>query len=64
MDSPGTCPSAPPRLLPLDTGPAATMGDRLTSLHRQIIAAVPEVDRIACVLYDPDTDLLKTYIDS
>jgi len=40
------------------------MGDRLAGLHRQIIAVVPEVDQIACVLYDPDTDLLKTYVDS
>jgi len=40
------------------------MGERLTSLHRQIIRVVPEVDQLACVLYDADTDLLKTYVDS
>ena len=54
----------PPRLRPLATEPAATMGDRLAGLHRQIVGVVPEVDQIACVLYDADTDLLKTYVDS
>jgi len=67
MDTLGNSPPArpaPPRLLPLAPEPAATMGDRLAGLHRQIIGVVPEVDQIACVLYDPDTDLLKTYVDS
>ncbi|MCS5679819.1 MAG: hypothetical protein NZ603_07975, partial [Acidimicrobiales bacterium] len=40
------------------------MSERLAGLHQQIVGVVPEVDQIACVLYDPDTDLLKTYVDS
>jgi HD-GYP domain-containing protein (c-di-GMP phosphodiesterase class II) len=62
-NSPATRPE-PPRLRPLATEHAATMGERLAALHRQMIAVVPEVDQIACVLYDADTDLLKTYVDS
>lgn len=53
-----------PRLLPLTSERAATMGERLGSLHRQIAAEVPEVDQIACVLHDPDTGMLKTFVDS
>jgi len=54
----------PPRLQSLDLEPAFTMSERLAGLHQQIVGVVPEVDQIACVLYDPDTDLLKTYVDS
>jgi HD-GYP domain-containing protein (c-di-GMP phosphodiesterase class II) len=52
------------RLLPLFNERADTMGERLGSLHRQIAATVPEVDQIACVLHDPDTGRLKTFVDS
>jgi HD-GYP domain-containing protein (c-di-GMP phosphodiesterase class II) len=52
------------RLLPLFNERADTMGERLGSLHRQIAATVPEVDQIACVLHDPDTGMLKTFVDS
>lgn len=58
-ESPGSA-----RLLPLINERAATMGERLGSLHRQIAAVVPEVDQIACVLHDPDTGTLKTFVDS
>jgi HD-GYP domain-containing protein (c-di-GMP phosphodiesterase class II) len=57
-------PPKPAQLRPLVAEPGTTMGERLASLHRQIVGVVPEVDQIACVLYDADTDLLKTYVDS
>lgn len=41
-----------------------TLSDRLQSLHKSIMERMPGVCRIACALYDPDTDLLKTFINS
>lgn len=52
------------RLLPLPEGSGSTMAEQLASLHRQIARVVPQVDQIACVLYDPGTDMLKTYVES
>jgi len=40
------------------------LGTRLRQLHEQLLELVPDVDRIACVLYDPQDDLLKTFVDS
>ncbi|QPN59681.1 HD domain-containing protein [Synechococcus sp. CBW1002] len=37
---------------------------RLEQLHQQLLDLVPTIDRIACALYDPGTDLLKTFINS
>ena len=42
----------------------SSLGERLVALHRQLLADVPSVDRIACALYDPNDDLLKTFIHS
>lgn len=52
------------RLVPLPEGAGATMAEQLASLHRQIARVVPQIDQIACVLYDPGTDMLKTYVES
>jgi len=41
-----------------------SLGDRLKNLHDSILERSPGVCRIACALYDPNTDLLKTYINS
>jgi len=41
-----------------------TLTDRLQGLHHTILERMPGVSRIACALYDPDTDLLKTFINS
>jgi HD-GYP domain-containing protein (c-di-GMP phosphodiesterase class II) len=41
-----------------------TLGLRLQALHEQLLETVPELDRIACALYDPSDDLLKTYVNS
>ncbi len=40
------------------------LGQRLEQLHEQLLALAPEVDRIACVLVDPQDDLLKTFVNS
>lgn len=40
------------------------LGQRLQHLHGQLLELVPSVDRIACVLYDPHDDLLKTFVNS
>lgn len=42
----------------------AMLGQRLRQLHEQLLELVPDVDRIACALYDPKDDLLKTFINS
>lgn len=41
-----------------------TLTDRLQNLHNSIMERMPGVCRIACALYDSDTDLLKTFINS
>ncbi|MEB3352650.1 MAG: HD-GYP domain-containing protein [Cyanobacteriota bacterium] len=40
------------------------LGQRLRQLHAQLLELAPDVDRIACVLYDPQDDLLKTFVNS
>ena len=37
---------------------------RLRQLHEQLLEQVPDVDRIACVLYEERDDLLKTFVNS
>ena len=44
--------------------PPSSLGERLGTLHRQLLADVPRVDRIGCALYDPHDDLLKTFLHS
>lgn len=51
-------------MAPLGATELSTLGERLVALHRQLLADVPNVDRIACALYDPNDDLLKTFIHS
>jgi HD-GYP domain-containing protein (c-di-GMP phosphodiesterase class II) len=41
-----------------------SLSDRLGELHESILERLPGIDRIACALYDPETDLLKTFINS
>lgn len=49
--------------LSLET-PQMSLGERLAQLHATIIERLPGVGRIAVALYDADTDLLKTFINS
>lgn len=37
---------------------------RLSQLHDRVLQTMPAVDRIACVLYDASSDLLKTFVNS
>lgn len=41
-----------------------SLGDRIRALHDRLLESIPVVDRVACVLYDPGTDMLKTFINS
>lgn len=41
-----------------------TLTGRLAALHDSILERVPQVDRVACALYDAADDLLKTFINS
>jgi hypothetical protein len=45
-------------------GEAASLTERLENVHDAILARLPDVDRVACALYDAQTDLLKTFINS
>lgn len=40
------------------------LGQRLRELHAQLLEQVAAVDRIACVLYEPSDDMLKTFVHS
>lgn len=42
----------------------SSLGERLQSLHDTIIERIPGISRIAVALYDSETDLLKTFINS
>ena len=41
-----------------------SLTDRIASLHRTILERMPNIARIACALYHPGTDMLKTFINS
>ncbi len=41
-----------------------SVSERLASLHARVLQTMSAVDRIACVLYDKQTDLLKTFANS
>ena len=43
---------------------ADTLTRRLESLHNKLLETVPNIDRIACALYDEKEDILKTFINS
>ena len=50
--------------LPLSGRGAASLGDRIGALHENIRRSIPQLDRMACALYDPGMDLLKTFVNS
>ena len=43
---------------------ALSLSERLGALHVHLRRVVPAVDRMACALYDPEMDLLKTFVNS
>lgn len=46
------------------SGLQETLSGHLRFLHDRLSIIAPEVERIACALYDPDEDMLKTFINS
>ncbi|MEN9417899.1 MAG: hypothetical protein RI988_1519 [Pseudomonadota bacterium] len=54
----------PVRELALPEREAQSIGERVRALHREVMRAVPEVDRVACALYDAQSDTLRTFVDS
>ena len=50
--------------LPLPPRRTLGLGERIGALHAHLRRAVPSVDRLACALYDPEMDLLKTFVNS
>ncbi len=48
---------------PLNQG-NKSLGGRINELHSRMLDVVPVVDRVACAIYDPKSDLLKTFINS
>ncbi len=41
-----------------------SLTDRLEEVHRLMLGSIPAVDRIACALYDPADELLRTFVNS
>jgi HD-GYP domain-containing protein (c-di-GMP phosphodiesterase class II) len=65
MDDPNRHPfEAEASPLALPSKRSAGLGERLATLHAHLRRAVPAVDRMACALYDPEMDLLKTFVNS
>lgn len=50
--------------VPLSGHDAATLGERIGALHEHLRRNIPQVDRMACALYDPGMDMLKTFVNS
>lgn len=40
------------------------LADKIKAMHERLLRSVPVIDRVACVLYDARSDLLKTFINS
>jgi len=53
-----------PTLIMLPASRALGLSERLAALHSHLRRAVPSVDRMAVALYDPEMDLLKTFVNS
>ena len=58
--------SHPPHtaVLPLPAAQTHSLGERIATLHQQVQRIAPAVSRMACALYEPSDDLLKTFINS
>lgn len=41
-----------------------SLGERVEALHHQVRRIAPSVTRLACALYEPTEDLLKTFVNS
>jgi HD-GYP domain-containing protein (c-di-GMP phosphodiesterase class II) len=58
--------SAGSNLLPrgLVRGEFDSLSDHLRALHSRLLDLAPDIDRIACALYDSEAGVLKTFINS
>lgn len=43
---------------------SALLSARLRQIHQRMLASSPFIERVSCVIHDPATDLLKTFIHS
>lgn len=53
----------PPPVIELFKG-EGTFNSRLDRLHQQLLRTMPNIQRIACAIYDYQADLLKTFVNS
>ena len=52
-------------LAPLEAGKVGeSLGNRMRLMHEQLLELMPDVDRIACVLYDKRDAMLRTFVNS
>lgn len=54
---------APGQVLQLFQG-EGSVNQRLANLHNRVLQTMPAISRIACALYEPSGELLKTFINS
>jgi len=50
--------------VPLPDEREGTLTDRFGVLHRQIIKTLPEIDQVSWILYDADSGMLRSFVDS
>jgi HD-GYP domain-containing protein (c-di-GMP phosphodiesterase class II) len=53
-----------PQVLTAQAPRANTVAERIGAVHKVIASRYPDIDRIAIAIYDPATDLLKTFASS
>lgn len=44
--------------------PSETLTQRLENIHQRMMLIMPDLDRVACAIYDKPTDELRTFINS
>mgnify|MGYP006273025917 CR=1 FL=1 len=44
--------------------PGQSLSERIRTLHAELIERIPVVDHVSCVLYEPQSDMLRTYLSS
>ncbi len=50
--------------VPLPAERAGTLTERFGILHRQMLKMLPEIDQVSWVLYDADSGMLRSFVDS
>ncbi len=44
--------------------PQAPLAEQIRTMHEGLLGRIPVVDRVSCVLYEPTSDMLRTFISS